>query len=102
MRAPSSPEILPPDSRPEEAGHQVDLSHGVNLISIAVRDYFHPGNHRGTYEVSVNRAGSPPEDAVTTISIYGLSRANEGNTLPFLFTRTGDTSQALTVPVECV
>ena len=93
------PQILPPDSRPDEAGHQVDLSHGVNLISIVVT-YSHSGEHKGTYEVSVNRAGSPPDDAGTTISIDGFSRADEGSTLPFLLTRTGDTSQALTVPVN--
>ena len=92
-----SPKILPPDSRPDEVGHQVDLSHGVNLISIVVRENYLPGNAIGTYEVRINRAGSAPDDAVPTISIHGFTRANEGNTLPFLLTRTGDTSQALTV-----
>ncbi len=91
---------LPSDSRPGVAGHQVDLSHGVNLISIVVRSLRNPGNGIGTYEVNVIRAGSAPEGVVPTVSIHGFDRANEGDTLPFLLTRTGDTSQSLTVPVD--
>ena len=92
--------ILPSDSRPKVIGHQVDLSHGVNLISIVVRSLHSPGNGIGTYEISVNRAGSAPDNAVRAISVHGFDRANEGDTLPFLLTRTGDTSQALTVQVD--
>ena len=96
-----SPKILPLDSQPGESGHQVDLSYGVNLITImVVKSDPLTGGNNGTYEVRINRAGSASDDAVPTISIHGFSRANEGDSLPFLLTRTGGTSQALTVPVD--
>ena len=97
-----SPKILPLDSQPGESGDQVDLSYGVNLITImVVKPNSLTGSNNGTYEVRINRAGgSASDDAVPTISIHGFSRANEGDSLPFLLTRTGGTSQALTVPVD--
>ena len=96
-----SPKILPLDSQPGESGDQVDLSYGVNLITImVVKPNSLTGGNNGTYEVRINRAGSASDDAVPTISIHGFSRANEGDSLPFLLTRTGGTSQALTVPVD--
>ncbi len=94
--------ILPPDSRTSEPGHQVDLSHGVNLITIAVIPDIRLSDTPaiGTYEVRINRAGSTSGDSLPTISIYGLNRSFEGSTMPFVLTRTGDTSQALTVTVN--
>ena len=91
--------ILPSDSH-TDSGHQVRLNHGTNLISISVISGFSDGGIK-TYSVAINRAGSAPNnDEVTEVSISGLEWAKEGHTMPFLLTRTGDTTQALTVPVD--
>ena len=91
--------ILPSDSH-TDSGHQVRLNHGTNLISISVISGFPDGGIK-TYSVAINRAGSAPNnDEVTEVSISGLEWAKEGHTIPFLLTRTGDTTQALTVPVD--
>ena len=94
-------DILPSDSKPGITGHQVDLLHGDNLISIVVRTPLpDPASPSGTYQVEINRAGSSTGTAPSTVSIYGLSTGREGETMPFLLTRKGDTSQSLTVPVN--
>ena len=91
--------ILPGDSQPDVSGHQIDLSHGANLIVISLHRYSGEDLLR-TYSVEINRAGEAPENAATTVSISGVYVAKEGSTIPFLLTRTGDTTQALTVPVD--
>ena len=94
-------DVLPPDSKPGITGHQVDLLHGDNLIAIVVRSAtWSSGTAFGTYQLEINRAGSLTGTATSTVSIYGLSSGNEGDTMPFLLTRDGDTSQSLTVPVN--
>ena len=94
-------DILPSDARPGITGHQVDLLHGDNLIAIVVRTpLWDPASPFGTYQVEINRAGSSIGTAPSTVSIYGLSTGREGDTLPFLLTRNGDTSHGLTVPVN--
>ena len=93
--------ILPADSRPNIPGHQIDLAHGVNSITVGLdlwdRDY-----DIGTYEFEVTRAGSVSADNTPTVSIHGLRSGIEGYTMPFLITRTGDADQALTVPIDVV
>ena len=94
-------DILPSDSKPGITGHQVDLLRGDNLIAIVVRTPLpDPASPSGTYQVEINRAGSSTGTAPSTVSIYGLSTGREGETMPFLLTRKGDTSQSLTVPVN--
>ena len=94
-------DVLPPDSKPGITGHQVDLLHGDNLIAIVVRSAtWSSGTAFGTYQLEINRADSSTGTATSTVSIYGLSSGNEGDTMPFLLTRDGDTSQSLTVPVN--
>ena len=56
----------------------------------------------GTYDVVVTRAGSPSGTPTPIVSVYGLSDAKEGYTMPFILARTGDTSQSLAVTVTCV
>ena len=53
-----------------------------------------------TYSVTITRAGSAPDGAPTIVSISSPRHADEGFTVPFLLTRTGNTSQSLTVPVD--
>ena len=94
-------DVLPPDSKPGISGHQVDLHHGDNLIAVLVRSA--SGSDRnvlGTYQLEINRAGSSSGVATSTASIHGLSSGKEGDTMPYLLTRNGDTSQSLTVPVN--
>ena len=93
--------VLPPDSQPDLAGHQVALQHGANLISVILMAPFHDGEvTAGTYDVTVTRAGSPSGTPTPTVSVYSLSDAKEGYTMPFILARTGDTSQSLTVTVN--
>ena len=93
--------VLPPDSQPNVAGHQVALQHGANLVSVILMAPFHDDAViSGTYDVIVTRAGSPSGTPTPTVSVYGLSDAKEGYTMPFILARTGDTSQSLTVPVN--
>ena len=100
-------EVLPPDSHPNVDGHQVPLQHGDNLISIVLMTY------RGTdhslrvftYEITISRAGSPSGTPTPVISAYGLKYlgigiAKEGHAMPFILTRTGDTSESLSVSVN--
>ena len=90
--------VLPPDSQPNVAGHQVALQHGANLVSVILMAPFHDDAvTSGTYDVIVTRAGSPSGTPTPTVSVYGLSDAKEGYTMPFILARTGDTSQSLTV-----
>ena len=81
------------------ASHQVELSHGTNTILISVHS-FEIAEHLKTYTLSVSRSGEAPTDSPTTVSVSGLGWARKGSTMPFLLTRTGDTSQSLTVPVD--
>ena len=93
--------VLPPDSQPNVAGHQVALQHGANLVSVILMAPFHDDAvTSGTYDVIVTRAGSPSGTPTPTVSVYGLGDAKEGYTMPFILARTGDTSQSLTVPVN--
>ena len=93
--------VLPPDSQPNVAGHQVALQHGANLVSVILMARFHyDAVTSETYDVIVTRAGSPSGTPTPTVSVYGLSDAIEGYTMPFILARSGDTSQSLTVPVN--
>ena len=97
------PKILLPDSQPDVDGHQVALKHGDNLIPVIVMvpnwdevpDYL-----LDAYSVVVTRGSAPSDAGAPTTGIYGIVNGNEGNTMPFLLGRTGDTSQALTVLVD--
>ena len=90
--------VLPPDSQPNVAGHQVALQHGANLVSVILMARFHyDAVTSETYDVIVTRAGSPSGTPTPTVSVYGLSDAIEGYTMPFILARSGDTSQSLTV-----
>ena len=91
--------ILPQDSRPNVEGHQVELNHGTNLITVIGRSQDDYDMGINTYSVEINRAGSAAENSTTVVSVSGLDRGSEGETIPFLLTRTGDVTQALTVPV---
>ena len=94
-------DILPPDSKPGIAGHQVDLHHGDNLIAIGVRSgTWSDGIAFGTYQLEINRAGTPSGGDTSTVSVYGISSSKEGLPMPFLLTRDGNTTQSLTVPVN--
>ena len=93
--------VLPPDSQPNVAGHQVALQHGANLVSVILMARFHyDAVTSETYDVIVTRAGSPSGTQTPTVSVYGLSDAIEGYTMPFILGRTGDTSRSLTVTVD--
>ena len=89
--------VLPPDSQPDLDGHQVALQHGANLISVILMASFYDAVNSGTYDVIVTRAGSPSGTPTPSVSVYGLSDAIEGYTMPFILTRSGNTSQSLTV-----
>ena len=90
--------VLPPDSQPNVAGHQVALQHGANLVSVILMARFHyDAVTSETYDVIVTRAGSPSGTPTPTVSVYGLSDAIEGYTMPFILARSGDTSRSLTV-----
>ena len=88
-----------PGTSDTTASHQVDLSHGTNTILISVHS-FKITEPLKTYTLLVSRSGEAPSDSPTAISVSGLGWARKGSTIPFLFTRTGDTSQSLTVPVD--
>ena len=93
--------VLPSDSQPDVIGHQVALNHGVNLITVVVMSpVWENSAILGTYNMNITRAGSPSDGATTSVGVYGISNGKEGTTMPFLLTRTGDTSQSLTVPVD--
>ena len=91
--------ILPADSRGNASGHQVDLTHGTNLITITV-DPWDTRYAMGMYELEITRQGSASGATTPTVSINGLRKVLEGRTLPFVLTRSGNTSQALTVAVD--
>ena len=92
--------ILPADSQPGTPGHQVDLSHGNNLIIVAGTRNNLYRNMLNSYSVAINRAGSAPDGESTTVKVDSVETAEEGLPINFLLSRTGDTSQALTVQVE--
>ncbi len=58
------------------------------------------GQRINTYSLHINRAGSAEEGSEAEMSAIGISLAAEGVSIPFLLTRTGDTSEALTAQVE--
>ena len=90
--------ILPGDSNPDIAGHQVDLSYGTNQIIVVVTRWEDGVN---TYGLEINRAGSADLGSAVTVSVWGTDRYTwEGDPIPLLLTRTGDTSEALTAQVE--
>ena len=89
--------ILPGDSNPDIAGHQVDLSYGTNQIIVVVTRWEDGVN---TYGLEINRAGSADLGSAVTVSVWGTDRYTwEGDPIPLLLTRTGDTSEALTAQV---
>ena len=89
---------LPEDSNPDIAGHQVDLSYGTNQIIVVVTRWEDGVN---TYGLEINRAGSADLGSAVTVSVWGTDRYTwEGDPIPLLLTRTGDTSEALTAQVE--
>ena len=92
--------ILPGDSNPDSAGHQVDLSYGTNQIIVVAQPSGRGGQRINTYSLHINRAGSAEEGSEAEVSAIGISLAAEGVSIPFLLTRTGDTSEALTAQVE--
>ena len=92
--------ILPGDSNPDIAGHQVDLSYGTNQIIVVAQPYARRGQRINTYSLHINRAGSAEEGSEAEVSAIGIYLADEGVSFPFLLTRTGDTSEALTAQVE--
>ena len=92
--------ILPGDSNPDIAGHQVDLSYGTNQIIVVAQPYGRGGQRINTYSLHINRAGSAEEGSEAEVSAIGTYLADEGVSFPFLLTRTGDTSEALTAQVE--
>ena len=96
-------EVLPPDSRPDENGHQIPLQHGDNLISVVLMTGLTDDNLTVfTYDVTITRAGSPSGTPTPEISAYGLRNgiAKEGHAMPFILTRTGDPSESLSVSVN--
>ena len=95
--------ILPGDSNPDIAGHQVDLSYGTNQIIVVAQPLFGGRGRDGrinTYSLHINRAGSAEKGSEAEVSAISISLAAEGVSIPFLLTRTGDTSEALTAQVE--
>ena len=89
---------LPEDSNPDIAGHQVALTHGTNQIIVVVTRWEDGVN---TYGLEINRAGSADLGSAVTVSVWGTDRYTwEGDPIPLLLTRTGDTSEALTAQVE--
>ena len=93
-------QIIPRDSQPGLSGHQVELSHGTNLILVSVGSDSIDGVLK-TYAVKIIRGGAAASGTANVVSINGGEyRAREGSTVPFLLTRTGDTTQALTVQIE--
>ena len=89
---------LPEDSNPDIAGHQVNLSYGTNQIIVVVTRWEDGVN---TYGLEINRAGSADLGSAVTVSVWGTDRYTwEGDPIPLLLTRTGDTSEALTAQVE--
>ena len=89
---------LPEDSNPDIAGHQVALTHGINQIIVVVTRWEDGVN---TYGLEINRAGSADLGSAVTVSVWGTDRYTwEGDPIPLLLTRTGDTSEALTAQVE--
>ena len=89
----------PGDGAWEVEGREVSLNHGRNLILIGVFSYSVDEPLR-VYTIEINRAGSAPEGEENLIRSNSLEKAREGTALPFLLTRSGDVSAALTVPVE--
>lgn len=90
-------QTIPRDSQPGTSGHQVELSHGTNLILVSV-DSSSIDAVLKTYAVQIIRGGAAASGTANVVSINGGEyRAREGSTVPFLLTRTGDTTQELTV-----
>ena len=83
----------------EVEGRNVRLNHGRNLILIGAYSFWVDEPLR-VYTVEINRAGSATPGAENYISSSSLSTAQEGSTVPFLLTRSGDVSAALTVSVD--
>ena len=92
--------VAPADSQTGVEDHQVDLNYGKNLIVFAVHSYSYFDSTLRVYTVEINRAGNAPQDAVSYVKSHSLSKAMEGSTVPFLFTRTGDSSEALKISVD--
>ena len=93
--------VLPGDSRQDIAGHQVALSHGTNQIVLAMVSNTEGKDGINAYTLWINRAGSPADNAAVVVRLTGIDRSSEGDGgIPYLLTRTGDTSEALAVQVE--
>ena len=93
-------QVAPADSQTGVDDHQVDLNYGKNLIVLAVHSYSYFDSTLRVYTVEINRAGSAPQDAVSNVKSHSVRTAKEGSTVPFLFTRTGDSSEALEISVD--
>ena len=67
--APADIHMAPLDSQPATSGHQVDLSHGTNLILVSVHS-FHIDEVLKTYSVlQITRAGTAASGTANTVSI---------------------------------
>lgn len=106
-----------------DADRQVQLAHGTNHV-VVVASPASSDEPITAYTIAITRAGSQSDTAIPTVGIHGLKipqvqtypldwiiiyndsiaeitySAVEGNTLPYVLTRTGDVSQALTVTVN--
>ena len=92
--------ILPRDSQPDIEGHQVDLSYGANQVIVAVQSRASGQAGTNTYSLQINRPGSAVLNSSAVVSAFSIPWAREGDSIPFLLTRIGDTSEALTVQVD--
>ena len=97
----------PIDASAHDDGYQVNLQYGTNLILIGVFSWDQDHEVLNTYSVEITREGTAPAGSANIVSIHGQyqegnvygSLAREGSTFPFVLTRTGDTSESLTVQV---
>ena len=91
---------MPGDSQSGELGHQVELAHGNNIILVPAMDATRSRTDINIYSLEINRAGNAPVGSSTTVGVQGPVSATEGELVPFVLNRTGDTSQSLTVQVD--
>ena len=97
--------LSPSDASPSDDGHQVDLNYGTNLLMITVDTDAEAGDALKKYGVEITRSGTALANSANSVGIYGgytgqyVGGAREGSTFPFVLTRTGDTSQGLTVQI---
>ena len=91
--------ISPEDHHSGTQGHQVSLSYGTNIILVSV--HATGSDVLATHVVEITRAGNSEELLTNSVSIADpVGTARGGSTLPFLLSRTGSTTQSLTVSVQ--